>query len=82
MLFFNNKVRQDNKGPRILIGSERQHVFNVNFQLFAITLRACEALQIGVERRRTIVATTTRCIYVATTNNNSGLKDFSGSLMC
>jgi hypothetical protein len=26
--------------------------------------------------------TTTRCIYVVTTNDNSELKDFSDSLMC
>jgi hypothetical protein len=82
LLFFNNKARQDSRGPRILVGSEKQRVFNVNLQLFANTVRGCGALQVGVEGATTIVATTTRCIYVATTNSSSGLKDFSGSLMC
>ncbi len=68
-----------------MVGSERQHVFNVNLQLFASIVRGCGALQIGVEgttTTTTTTATTTRHTYVATTNSNNGLKDFSGSLMC
>jgi hypothetical protein len=32
-----------------MVGSERQHVLNVNLQLFASIVRGCGALQIGVE---------------------------------
>lgn len=82
-MFFNNRVGQDNRGLGILVGSETQHVFNVNLQLFATIVRGCGALQIGVEGKTTTKATiTTRCTYVVTTSYNSGFKDFSGSLMC
>jgi hypothetical protein len=37
--------------------------------------------QVLKEEQQTI-ATSTRCIYVVTNSNSSGLKDFNGSLMC
>jgi hypothetical protein len=82
LLFFNSKAGQDSRGPRILIGSERQHVFNVNLQLFANIMTCCGALQTCVEGTTTTIATTTRHIYVVITRSSSGLKDFNGSLMC
>ncbi len=57
-------------------------MFNVNLQPFANTVKGCGALQASVEGTTTIVATTTRLIYVATSSSSSGFKDFSGSLMC
>jgi hypothetical protein len=66
-----------------MAGSERQHVLNVNLQLFVSTVRGCGALQIGAEGiTTTTTITSTRCTYVVTTSNSSGLEDFSGSLMC
>ncbi len=82
MLFFNIKAGQDSRGPRILVGSERQRVFNVNLQPFANTVKGCGALQASVEGTTTTIATTTMRIYVAITSSSIGFKDFSGSLMC
>jgi hypothetical protein len=79
-LFFNNREGQVSREPWILTGSERQHVLNVNLQLFASIVRGYGAFK-RVEGTTTSI-TTTRCIYVVTTNDNSELKDFSDSLMC
>jgi len=57
-LFFNNKVGQDSKGPGILAGNEKQHVLNVNLQLFASNVKGYGALQTGVE------GTTTNNCYI------------------
>jgi hypothetical protein len=65
-----------------MVGSERQHVLNVNLQLFVSIVKGCGALQTSVEGTTTTIVTTTRCTYVATTSSSNGLKDFSGSLMC
>jgi hypothetical protein len=46
-------------------------------------MKGCGVVQARVERTTTTtIATTTWRIYVDTTSNNSGLKDFNGTLMC